>query len=117
VAVRKRKAIPLKEKLAAALACLLSQEERDRLRHGKAEAGEVLKLFHYDHIVLHAHDGSDRWHNLDPKLVATHREKSARDTAIVAKVKRLIEKPVRRQRKRKWSRRLRSRPFPKSRRM
>jgi hypothetical protein len=68
---------------------LLPQEVRDDLRARRVDAAEVLALFEWDHIVLHAHDGSDLWWNLDPKLVAAHREKSRKDTAIVAKVKRI----------------------------
>jgi 5-methylcytosine-specific restriction endonuclease McrA len=49
-------------------------------------------MFEVDHVVLHAHGGSDRWHNLDPKLKAMHREKSRRDTGIAAKGKRLDRK-------------------------
>src|ERR1700730_3303621 len=83
---RKRSYIPFPERLAAALACLLPAEQRDDLRARKVPAEEVLALFNFDHIVLHAFDGEDRWSNLDPKLVAPHREKSRHDTAIVAKV-------------------------------
>jgi hypothetical protein len=86
---RKRKHISLTTKLAAALSCLLPQTERDELRRGKAAASVVLSCFEFDHIVLHAHDGSDQWWNLDPKLKSIHRIKSRRDAAIIAKVKRL----------------------------
>lgn len=89
---RKRAYVPLPEKLAATLACLLPQEQRDDLRSRKVPASEVLSLFHFDHIVLHAFEGSDLWWNLDPKLVAPHQEKSKRDTAIVAKAKRIDKK-------------------------
>lgn len=89
---RKRKHIPLTQQLAAALACLLPQEQRDELRRRKALALEVRALFQFDHCVLHAHGGSDAWDNLTPMLVAPHREKSRRDTAIAAKVKRLAAK-------------------------
>ena len=85
----KRHHISLKSKLAAALACLLPRVERDYYREHNAPADEILKLFEFDHIVLFAHAGSDSWWNIDPKLKAQHREKSRRDTAIVAKVKRL----------------------------
>jgi hypothetical protein len=94
MARRKRKHIPLTEKLAAALACLLPQKHRDLWRGSKVSAEFVLAQFEWDHIVLHAHDGSDDWHNLDPKLKAVHREKSRRDTSVVAKVKRLRAAPV-----------------------
>ncbi len=93
MARRKRKHIPLKEKLAVALVRLLPLHEQRELRHAKGSASTVLKLFHFDHIVLHAHDGSDKWWNLDAMQVHLHREKSRRDTSIVAKVKRLRRAP------------------------
>lgn len=83
----------MKQRLAAALACLLPPMRRDELRRLHAKAEDVLSLFEFDHVVLHAHDGSDEWWNLDPKHVAAHREKSRRDTSIVAKVKRLCQAP------------------------
>lgn len=89
---RKREYIRLPEKLAATLACLLPQEIRDDLRRRKVPASEVISLFHFDHIALHAFGGSDLWHNLDPKTVEIHREKSKRDTSIAAKAVRIDKK-------------------------
>jgi len=89
---RKRDYIRLPEKLAATLACLLSQEVRDDLRSRKVPAPEVLSLFHFDHIILHSFGGSDEWWNLDPKLVKPHQEKSKIDTKIAAKAKRIDKK-------------------------
>lgn len=86
---RKRDYIPLPERLAAALSMLLTQEERDALREVKASASKVIALFNFDHVALHALGGSDAWHNLTPMLIAPHRQKSRRDTSIVAKVKRI----------------------------
>jgi hypothetical protein len=106
---RKRKYIPLTERLAAALACLLPQAQRDDLRARKVPAKAVIGLFDQDHIVLHAFDGSDRWHNLDPKIRAPHRIKSAGDTAIVAKVKRIRGETCNGPK-----RAIPSRPFPRS---
>jgi hypothetical protein len=91
---RKRKAIPLSERLASALACLLPQAQRDELRAAKVPAQQVIRLFSPDHIVLHCMDGEDRWFNLTPRLRAEHAEKSRRDTAIAAKVKRLQAKSL-----------------------
>ena len=88
----KRRHIPLKSKLAAALACLLPQADRDYYRRHNTPADEILKLFEWDHIALCALGGSDLWWNLDPKSKAEHREKSRRDTSIVAKVKRIQRK-------------------------
>lgn len=90
----KRGHISLKTKLAAALACQLPQKQRDLWRGSEVSAEFVLAQFEWDHIVLHAHSGSDDWHNLTPLLRAVHREKSRRDTAIAAKVKRLRQAPV-----------------------
>jgi hypothetical protein len=81
------------ERLAAALACLLTQEERDALRARRAPAREVLALFTFDHIALHAWGGSDRWHNLDPKRRGLAlKKKDAADTSRAFKAKRIEEK-------------------------
>ena len=88
----KRKAISLSEQLAAALACLLPQAQRDELRHARVPAKSIRALFEMDHVVLYAHGGADTWENIDPKLKADHREKSRRDTTIAAKTKRLQRK-------------------------
>lgn len=119
VARRKRAHVPLINKLAAALACLLPAEHRNIMREAKAKPEAVLRLFEFDHIVLHCWGGSDGWWNLDPKLREAHREKSRADTSRAAKADRLDEarwkdfvgklakpKPV--ARKRQWP----SRPFP-----
>ena len=68
---------------------LLPQEVRDELRERRAAAKEVIGLFDQDHVVLHALGGPDRWWNFTPLLRAPHREKSRRDTSIVAKTRRL----------------------------
>lgn len=62
------------------------------MRESKVDASAVLKLFQFDHIVLHSFGGSDEWWNLDPKQVADHKIKSRRDTAIAAKAKRIDPK-------------------------
>lgn len=89
---RKRAHVSLKTKLAAALTCLLPQEQRDEMRYDKRSADDILRLFEWDHVVLWALNGSNHWSNLDPKLKDSHREKSRKDTAIVAKVKRIQRK-------------------------
>lgn len=88
---RKRKAIRKDEYLAAALACLLPQEQRDALRAAKVPAQTVIRLFSPDHIGLHCFEDPrrDEWHNLTPILRAPHKEKSRKDCGIAAKVKRL----------------------------
>lgn len=92
MSARRRGYVRLGDKLAAALACLLPAEQRDDLRARNVPAGDVIALFEMDHVVLHALGGSDEWYNLDPKLNAPHREKSRRDTAIVAKIKRITQR-------------------------
>jgi hypothetical protein len=89
---RPRKHIPLREKLAAALALALPQELRDLYREKKVDADVVISQFEFDHIALHAFEGADAWHNLDPLLKPAHREKSRRDTGRAAKVVRLDDK-------------------------
>lgn len=87
---RKRKYIPLPERLASALADKLPQEQRDQLRAAKVSAKAIIRLFTPDHNILHTHGGPDRWWNLSmairgPKLKA----KDIADTKIAAKVKRI----------------------------
>lgn len=89
---RKRAHIPLMELLASALADKLPQAERDDLRARKAPAGEVIRLFTPDHIVLHTWGGDDAWWNLDmrrrgPELKA----KDAADTSRAAKAIRIAD--------------------------
>ena len=113
---RRRKHIPLTERLASALSLLLPQAVRDDLREQKVSAKKVIGLFDTDHNILHALDGADRWWNLTPMLRPEHREKARKDTSIVAKVRRIDKKwneftalgPKPKKPKRKWP----SRPFP-----
>jgi hypothetical protein len=49
-------------------------------------------MFEWDHIHLFALGGDDHWSNLDPKIKAEHREKSRKDTGIVAKINRIVKK-------------------------
>lgn len=87
---RPRKYIPFPERLAAALAMLLPAAQRDAMRAGRLPAKAVLKMFHFDHVALHSLGGEDKWWNLSPIQVRPHREKSRRDTSIVAKVDRIV---------------------------
>lgn len=85
-----RQYIPLAERLAAALADLLPQAERDALRARKVPASVVLRLFTPDHNILHAFGGSDSWWNLTmrrrgPELAS----KDKADAKVAAKDKRL----------------------------
>lgn len=92
MARRQRKAIRKDEYLAAALSLLLPYEERTALRRAKEPAKTILAMFSPDHIELHALGGADSWWNLHPTIREVHKEKSKRDTAIVAKVKRIARK-------------------------
>lgn len=92
---RPRKHIPLKSQLASALACLLPQAERDAYRAARVPAEVIIRLFSPDHIALHTFTADDHWSNLTPALRGPHAEKSRRDTAIAAKVKRLAAVGVR----------------------
>src|SRR4029077_7151431 len=85
---RRRNHVSLKQKLAAALAATLPPDQVNDLRRQQVSAETVIGLFHFDHGVLHALGGSDFWFNLYPMLTEPHREKSRRDTSIVAKVRR-----------------------------
>jgi len=89
VSKRVRKYVRLRDKLAATLAMLLPQAARDDLRAAKVPAKKVIDLFHFDHNILHAFGGSDKWWNLTPMIVRPHLEKSRKDTSIVAKAKRI----------------------------
>lgn len=111
---RKRKYIPLTEKLACVLADLLTPAERDALRRLKVPAKTVIRMFTPDHVVLHAHGGSDAWHNLTmrqrgPDLKA----KDIADTKMAAKIKRIRGETCTGPKKKIPSRPLQSRPFEK----
>jgi hypothetical protein len=55
--------------------------------HAKAmTADQIISLYHFDHGKLHALECDDSFWNLTPRLISAHREKSRRDTSIVAKV-------------------------------
>ena len=87
---RPRKHIRADERVAAALSMLLPADQRDAMRANRVQARAVLRLFHFDHVQLHALGGADSWWNLTPLQVGVHMVKSARDTSIVAKVDRII---------------------------
>lgn len=116
---RSRKHIGLKTKLAAALAHIAGIP----MEHAQNMSEEmVISLFNFDHVILHAHGGSDEFWNLTPLLIMAHREKTARiDTPRFAKgeqirqehldfQRRLLVPGAKREPKRsRWP----SRPFPK----
>lgn len=87
---RKRQAVPLRVKLAAALLALghIDYEESKRM-----SAAQIISRYDFDHWpILHALGGPDLPWNLRPLLKAAHREKSGKDTSAVAKVKRIRKK-------------------------
>jgi hypothetical protein len=85
--------IPYPQRLAAALACLLPQWQRDYLRRHKVDAGVVERLFHFHHIEAHANGGSSAWHNLHPMLIQLHHELTRKiDIPRIAKGKRIARK-------------------------
>jgi hypothetical protein len=134
--VSKRAYIPLTERLAAALACLLPPTLRDELRKRKVPAFHIISLFNMDHIRLHALERDDPeaevdlWFNLDPQLSGPHKVKSNADNSRIAKVKRIqkrmttsrlllagvdVQEPERvtRTKFKDMKRKIANRPFPK----
>jgi len=85
----KRKHISLKTKVASALLALnhIPYEDSKLM-----SADEICACYEFDHGVLHALGGEDAPWNLTPRLKAPHREKSKKDTAIVAKARRIDKK-------------------------
>lgn len=87
----KRKHIPLKVKLAAAL---LKTLRSDQLEYGstkKLTADQIISLFHWDHYPIpYAEGGPDEPWNLCPMLISAHREKTRKiDVPTIAKGKRI----------------------------
>jgi hypothetical protein len=83
-----RKHISLTVKLAAALLKL------GHVPHSQARrmtADQIIALYHFDHYPIpHAQGGVNEPWNLDPVLVAVHREKTAKiDLPMIAKTKRI----------------------------
>jgi hypothetical protein len=126
---RPRKHVSFKTKLVAAL-CQMRHEVDGKLElilnHDEAKAlseDQILSLFHWEHgVIPHAEDGPDCHWNLEPMLIAPHREKTATvDVPGIAKRKRVAKGHIehtrtmmtpRDQRQPKQSR-WGSRPFPK----
>jgi hypothetical protein len=83
----KRRHIGLEVKLAATLLALgdIPYEDAKQM-----SARAIVSLYNWDHYpILHAIDPIDEPWNLVPRLIKLHRAKSAKDSGIVAKVKRL----------------------------
>lgn len=81
--------IPYPTRLAAALACLLPQADRDALRVARVSADDVISLFDVHHVKFYALDTDNHWSNLHPMLRAEHKARTRKDIGTVAKVKRL----------------------------
>lgn len=105
----KRKHISLKTKLAAALKWI------GEIPHDDAKQmteDQIISLFHWDHNQLFIHGGPDKFWNLTPILILSHRKKTAKDKAIIAKTNRLHKRYVSRETP-KPKRKIFSRPFAK----
>jgi hypothetical protein len=78
--------ISLTTKLASALLALgdIPYEDAKQMT-----AAQINSLYTFDHGILHGIAPINEPWNLTPRMIAPHREKSKRDTGIVAKVKRL----------------------------
>jgi hypothetical protein len=96
-----RKPISLKTKLASALLTMLRPDETGKLvpiiphEHAKQMSDEqIISLFQFDHYPIpHAHGGPDESWNLEPRLIAEHRIKTAtKDVPIIAKTKRIQDR-------------------------
>lgn len=129
-----RKQPSLKTKLAAALLQMLRPNENGQLvpvipyeDAKQMTADQIISVFHFDHGVLHAHDGPAEPWNLTPRPIKEHRIKTATiDAPRAAKADRLSEAQEDFRRRvlarapgepRKLSRKIPSRPFPKSQRL
>jgi hypothetical protein len=85
----RRKHLTLKTKLASAIRELFKID----YEHAKLMTeDQILSLAQYDHGILHGIEVVDEHWNYTPRMILPHREKSRRDTAIVAKAKRIDRK-------------------------
>jgi hypothetical protein len=107
----RRKYIPLKEKLAAALYDmeqwrrayykLRSQDPgadpTSEYRFAHRSADDLIGLFDFHHNQFYIYDdaGKDTWRNLTPLLREEHREQTRKDIATIAKGKRIVRKQER----------------------
>ncbi len=89
-----RRSISLRTKLASALLQMLRPDDAGKLvpiipyEDAKLMSDEqIISLFHFDHGILHAHEGPDEAWNLTPRPILEHRTKTAKiDTPRAAKV-------------------------------
>lgn len=106
-----RKPPNLRQKLASALLMMVTPDDTGKMvpvipfaRAVKMTADQIIAEFDFDHAVYVAIGGGNEPWNLTPRLRAEHREKTKRDLANIAKVKRGIAKRQGKKRK--------SRPIP-----
>ena len=93
----KREHISLKTKLASALLMLTGPDGRDIIPYADSKrmsADQIISLFAFDHWPIRKADGgTDHPSNLTPRLIAAHREKTAKvDVPEMAKSKRIRRK-------------------------
>lgn len=136
--MKSRKHISLKTKLAAALRCMMVEQDGKLVpaisyedAKGMTE-DQVLTLFNFDHGIHHVISQNDEHWNLTPRFIAEHRAKTATvDRPMIAKSARLTEAHIEFQRRmlsktgqadegpqgkpksRFPTRKMQSRPFPK----
>ena len=97
--MRRRDYIPLKTRLAATLCEMLTDDGTGKLvkiiPYDDAvlmTEDQVISLFQFDHAILHAHEGTDVFWNLTPRLIRAHRRKTAKvDLPEIAHIKRVQE--------------------------
>lgn len=94
-----RKPPNLRQKLASALLMMVQPDDTGKMvpvipfaRAMKMTADQIISEFDFDHAVYVAIGGGNEPWNLVPRLRAAHREKTKRDLANIAKVKRGIKK-------------------------
>lgn len=92
-----RRHLSLKVRLAAALLqCRDAQGDPyiDWEHAKQMNANQIISLFHFDHYpIRHEAGGPDEAWNLQPRLIAEHRVKTAKvDVPEIAKIKRISKK-------------------------
>lgn len=81
--------IPYPSRLAAAL---LARGEIPYLDAQRMTAEQLNSLYNFHHNIRHAEDGGDHFSNLEPMLIAPHRERTRKiDVPAIAKSKRIAK--------------------------
>lgn len=93
----RRKHISWKTRCASATLAFIDATDRRGLGYADAKLmteDQFLSLFHWDHNILHetGHPDADKFWNLAPMLIRTHREKTKTDAKVIAKSRRIREK-------------------------